>query len=58
MVGDLDIYRSAAVLIRLHGDGAALEAASRADAMLERGELEGQAVWKRILLAVTELPTR
>jgi hypothetical protein len=31
------------------------EAAGRADAMLERGDLEGQAVWKRILAAVRNL---
>jgi hypothetical protein len=50
--------RSAAVLIRQHGENAALEAASRADAMLERGDVEGQAVWKRILAAVRELQSR
>ncbi len=43
MTSDLDIYRSANVLIREHGEDAALEAAQRADAMLERGDLEGQA---------------
>ncbi len=32
MTSDLDIYRSATVLIREHGAGAALEAAQRADA--------------------------
>lgn len=58
MTSDLDIYRSAAVLIRQHGEDAALEAASRAGAMLERGDVEGQAVWKRILAAVKELQRR
>ncbi len=33
MVSDLDIFRSAQVLIREHGEDAALEAAMRADAM-------------------------
>jgi hypothetical protein len=28
----------------------------RADAMLEKGDLDGYAVWKRILRAVGELP--
>ena len=55
MTSDLDIYRSAQVLIREHGEDAALEAAKRADAMLEKGDLEGQAVWKRIVRAVEEL---
>ncbi len=31
MISDLDIYRSAQVLIREHGEDAALEAAMRAD---------------------------
>ncbi len=41
MTSDLDIYRSAQVLIREHGEDAALEAAQRADAMLEKGDMEG-----------------
>ena len=32
MTSDLDIYRTASVLIREHGENAALEAAQRADA--------------------------
>ncbi len=55
MIADLDIYRSANVLIREHGTGAALEAAQRADAMLERGDMDGCTVWKRIVRAVEEL---
>ncbi len=55
MTSDLDIYRSANVLIRERGEGAALEAAMRANAMLEKADLEGQAVWKRIVRAVGEI---
>ncbi len=55
MASDLDIYRSANVLIREHGEDAAIEAAIWADAMLERGDLEGQVVWKRIVRAVGEI---
>ncbi len=55
MISDLDIYRSANVLIRDHGEDAAIEAAMRADAMLEKGDLGGVAVWRRILRAVEEL---
>ena len=54
MIHDLDIYRSANVLIREHGDDAGLKAAQRADDMLERGDLDGLAVWKRILAAIEE----
>ena len=55
---NLDIYRSANVLIREHGQGATIEAAKHADAMLAKGDLEGQAVWKRIVKAVGELQRR
>ncbi len=55
MISDLDIYRSAHVVVRRHGEDAAIEAAMRADAMLERGDLGGYAVWRGILKAVEEL---
>ena len=52
---DIDIWRSARVLIDQHGPDAPIEAAMRADAMLEKGDLEGYGVWKRILQALGEL---
>ncbi len=55
MTSDLDIYRTANVLIRDHGEDADLEAAQRADAMLEKGDMDGAAVWRRVLKAVEEL---
>ncbi len=55
MIPDLDIYRSAQVLVKRHGADAPIEAAMRADAMLEKGDLDGYGVWKRILRAVKEL---
>ena len=47
MTSDLDIFGSAQVLFREHGEDAAQEATQRADAMLEKGDMEGVAVWKR-----------
>ena len=55
MIHDLDIYRSANVLIREHGDEAVIAAVKHADAMLAKGDLEGQVVWKRIVRAVEEI---
>ncbi len=55
MIPDLDIYRSANVLVKQHGKDAPVHAAMRADAMLEKGDLDGCAVWRRILRAVEEL---
>ena len=57
MTSDLDIYRAANELIERHGDEAPIHAAMRADEMLARGFLDGQAVWKRILKAIDELLT-
>ncbi len=48
MTSDLDIYRSANVLVKHQGDDALVEAAMRADAMLEAGDLDGFAVWKKL----------
>ncbi len=55
MTPDLDIYRSTQVLVKQHGDDAPIQAAMRADAMLEAGDLDGYGVWRRILRAVEEL---
>lgn len=58
MVSDLDIYRSAQVLIRQHGEAAGFHAAQRVDALAEQGDREGQHVWKRILKAIEVLESR
>ena len=42
MISDLDIWRAANLLIRRHGEDAEIEAAKRADQMLDRGDLDGQ----------------
>ena len=55
MIPDLDIYQSAQILVKRHGQDAPIYAAVRADAMLEKGDLDGYAVWKRVLKAVEEL---
>ena len=55
MVSEIDIYRSANLLVRQHDAAASIEAAMRADAMLDRGDLDGQRAWLRILAAVNEL---
>ncbi len=55
MTSDLNIYRSANLLIKQHGENTPIEAAMRAGAMLDKGDLNGCAVWKRILRAVEVL---
>ncbi len=55
MIPDLDIWRSANLLVKRHGEDAPIHAAMRADAKREAGDLDGLAVWERILRAVEEL---
>ncbi len=55
MTSDLDIYRSAHELIGQHGDAADIEAAMRADELMDADDMEGRAVWLRIVKAVEEL---
>ena len=55
MTSDLAIYRSAQLLIDQHGDEATIHAAMNADAMLDKGDLDGKAAWLRVLKAVGEL---
>ena len=57
MTSALDIYRSAKLLVDRHGDEAPIFAAMEADAMLDKGDLDGQAVWLRILKAVENMLT-
>ncbi len=55
MFSDLDVYRTAKLLVDKHGDEAPIHAAMKADAMLERGDMDGRAVWLRVVRAVKEL---
>ena len=55
MIDELDIWRSAHLLIEKHGDEAELAAALRADELLARGDVEGEMVWRRIRKAIIEL---
>ena len=55
MTSEIDIYGSAHTLIEQHGEGAAIQAAMEADAMLDKSDLAGAAVWRQIVVAVNEL---
>ncbi len=45
----------ATLLIMRHDQDAPIHAAMRADAMLDKGDLDGYAVWRRVLRAMEEL---
>ncbi len=55
MISDLDIYRTAKLLVDKHGDEAPIHAAMKADAMLDKGDMDGKAVWLRVVKAAAEL---
>ncbi len=55
MILDLDIYRTAQLLVKILDQDAPIHAAMNADATLDKGDLDGYAVWRQILRAVEEL---
>ena len=55
MTADIDIYRTANLLNRRHGSEAQIEAALRVDALLDAGDVEGSATWRKVLKAIQEL---
>jgi len=58
VTSDIDTYRAANELIKQHGDAADIEAAMRADERLAAGDMEGEAVWIRIVKAVEEMVSK
>jgi len=46
------------LLIQQHGEDAPIFAAQQADACLEGGDLDGKAVWMRVIAAIRELQQR
>ena len=55
MTSTLDTYRGVKQLIDEYGEDAPIEAAARADRMLDTGDVDGQAVCKRIITAIEDL---
>jgi len=54
MIPDIDIWRSARVMLKRYGDQAAKEADDRAGQLLEQGDRDGAAVWCRIRDAIVQ----
>ena len=55
MPTELDIFRSASVLIKQHGNKADLVALDHSCRLAAKGDSEGAAVWVRIMNAVKEI---
>ena len=58
MPSQIDIYRSAKLLINQHGEDAPIFAAMQADKCLAAGDLDGKTVWMRVIRAIGELQDR
>ena len=48
----MDVPRAAKLLIDHHGEEALIHAATRADQLLHAGDLDGAAVWRRIIRTI------
>jgi hypothetical protein len=57
LMDDRDIYRSAKALIDQHGNDATIHAAMRADELLDEGDLDGAATWRRGIQAIKKMET-
>jgi hypothetical protein len=55
MIEEIDIWRTAKILIDAHGEEAAAHAALRSDHAIDDGLPEVAALWKRVWLAIEEL---
>ena len=55
MPSEIDIYRSAKLLVDQHGEDAPIFAAQQADRCLEAGDLDGKAAWMGVIRAIKEL---
>ena len=55
MPTEIDIYRSAKLLIDQHGEDAPIFAAMRVDELFAAGDLEGSRVWRRVPRAIKVL---
>jgi triphosphoribosyl-dephospho-CoA synthetase len=55
MIANLDIWRAAQLLVKRHGNDAAIEAGMRADELLPEGDVDGAATWWAIIRAVEVL---
>ena len=55
---NIEVYRAANTLVERWGEDAPLEAARNADVMIERGDPDGLAFWKRAIEAIRVLQAK
>jgi N-acetylglutamate synthase-like GNAT family acetyltransferase len=55
MIPEIDIWRAANLMLKRYGENAELESAARVEELAADGDLDGAAVWRRIMDAVAQL---
>jgi hypothetical protein len=55
MIPEIDIWRVATLMLKRYGDEADIESAIRAEDFAEAGDRAGEAVWRRIIDAISQL---
>jgi hypothetical protein len=58
MIPDRDVWQAALLIVKRYGDDAMLEAAQRADQLLEEDDMAGAETWHRILNAIERLQAK
>jgi hypothetical protein len=58
MISDRDVWAAALLMLKRFGNDAMLEAAVRADELLENGDMIGSETWHRILNAIERLQAK
>jgi hypothetical protein len=55
VIAERDIWAAALLMVKRYGDAAMIEAAQRADELLDAGDMAGCETWHRILNAIERL---
>jgi hypothetical protein len=58
VIPEADIWCAALAIVKRYGPDAMIEAAARADQLLEDGDWQGAATWHRILDAIERLQAK
>lgn len=54
-MNDREAYITASTLLKKHGELAWLHATTKAETLLEQGDIKGQRVWLKIIKAIDDL---
>lgn len=55
MITEIDVWRTAWLMVKRHQEDATFHAAQRADELLEEGDIDGAATWRRIMAAIEKI---